>query len=161
MWISGPLTQLATAASTGLIATTISPALASLNKATSFKAVFDEWRLLKIRFKLIPSALANGVTKFYLDDADTTTPDRTYIDSVRAVTLSNNSSDPKSTRVLNYRAQDFSDLSWHTTYDQSSVADMALKIYTDNANYNSPTSTNLWSIAWEGYFEFRGVGANQ
>jgi hypothetical protein len=161
MWLQGPCALVATQASTGLLNTAyIAPSLAGLTNAASFKAVYDEWRMTKIKFHLVPATLANGATKFVCDDEDTTSPTRDWMNSRRGYFLTNNSSAYARPFTIDYRAEDFNDLSWNSTNTQPSVADMSLKMYTDAANFNSPTSTNLWLITWEGYFEFRGIGAN-
>ena len=161
MWLQGPTSLIASQASTGLISTYIAPALSQLNKASSIKAVYDEYRLLKVRFHVRPATLSPGTTKFVLDDADATTPDQTWADSVRGYMLSNNSSDPKSTRTFTYASQDFDDLAWQSTYSDATYTPCALKMFSSLAAYGTPTSTNIWVITWEGLFEFRGIGANQ
>jgi hypothetical protein len=116
--------------------------------------------MTKIRFHLLPTNLANGVTKFVMDDEDTTSPTANWMNSRRGSILSNNSSGYTRPVMIEYRSENFTDLEWNSTNTAATVANMALKMYTDNANYGSPTSTNLWYITWEGYFEFRGIGAN-
>lgn len=161
MWLQGPTSLVASQATTGLVSTYVAPALSQLNKASSIKAIFDEYRVLKIRFRVKPCTLANGSTKFVLDDADATVPDQTWADSVRGYMLSNNSSDPKSDRTFTYVSQDFDDLAWQSTYSDATYTPVALKMFSSLSSYGTPTSTNLWIVTWEALFEFRGIGANQ
>jgi hypothetical protein len=161
MWLQGPGALIATQPSTGLLYTAyIAPALSGLTNAASFKAVYDEWRCTKLKFHIVPTNLANGVTKFVVDDEDTTSPTANWMNSRRGTLLSNNSSGYVRPVTIDYRSENFTDLEWLSTNSSPSVANMSLKMYTDSANYGSPTSTNLFYITWEGYFEFRGIGAN-
>jgi len=161
MWLQGPTALVATQASTGLLASAyIAPSLAGLTNAASFKAIYDEYRIIELRFHLLPATLANGSTKFVVDDEDVTSPTRDWMNSRRGHVLSNNSSGYVRPVKVNYRSENIQDLEWLSTNTQPSVATMALKMYTDAANFNSPTSTNLWLISWEAYVEFRGIGAN-
>lgn len=162
VWLQGPTLLNATQASTALFNTSyVAPSLSALTNAASWKALFDEWRLLEIRFRVQPCTLANGITKFIVDDEDLTTENKSWNDSRRGIVLSNNSGNPKSTRVITYRSMDFDDLAWQSSYSSATYTPCALKMYTDATNYGSPTSTNLWLISWEGHFQFRGIGANQ
>ena len=161
MWLQGPGSLIATQPSTGLLYTAyIAPSLAGITNAASFKAIYDEWRITRIKFRLIPTNLANGCTKFVMDDEDLTSPTVAWMNSRIGTVLSNNSSGYGRPVTIEYRSQNFTDLEWNSTNTAPSVANMGLKMYTDLANYGSPTSTNLWYITWEAYFEFRGIGAN-
>lgn len=160
MTIQGPLTVVATQASTALLTLAyIAPSLSALTKLSSYAAVYDEWRLKRIKFHLVPCTLANGVTKFVMDDEDATSPTKSWMDSRRGVVLGNNSSDPKNHKTLVYRSEDLDDLEWQSCSTGSTYTPMALKMYTE-LSWGSPTSTNLWIVSWEGDFEFRGIGAS-
>ena len=160
-WLQGPGAMISTQAVTGLLSSAyIAPSLAGLTNAASWKALYDEWRVTKLKFHLLPVTLANGSTKFVMDDEDLTAPTVAWMNSRRGTLLSNNSSGYIHPVTIEYRSQNFTDLEWNSTNTAPSVANMGLKMYTDTANYGSPTSTNLWYITWEGYFEFRGIGAN-
>ncbi len=159
MWLQGPPTKLTSQSSTGLISAAITPSLNAVTNSSSFKTVYDEWRLTKIRFTCIPLGTNGGTTKFVLDDADATLPNSTYAGSRRGSLTTNNSSYKGSTLRLNYRSQDLSDLEWYGTASASTYTPVALKVYTDLSTYVTQPSTDLWLISWEGYFEFRGIGA--
>ena len=160
MWLQGPPTKLTTQSSTGLISSAVAPSLSALTNAASFKTVYDEWRLTRVRFKLFPLGANGGVTKFVMDDADATIPNTTYAYARRGFTYSNNSANHKSTPAITYRAEDLTDLEWYSTNSAAAYTPMALKVYTDLSNYVSQPSTDLWLIEWEGFFEFRGIGQN-
>lgn len=160
--LQGPSLLIATQASTALLATSyVAPTLSSLTQAAYWKALFDEYRILKIKFHVKPATLANGVTKFIMDDEDVTTENKSWNDQRLGFVLSNNSSNPQSCRTFTYVPKNFPDLEWNSTYSSATYTPMALKMYTDLTNYGSPTSTNLWLVSWEALFEFRGIGANQ
>ncbi len=159
--LQGPSQIVATQATTALLDTAyITPSLGGLSNASSWKGLFDEYRILGIKFIIEPVTLANGVTKFVMDDEDTTSPSSTWMNSRIGTILSNNSSVAKSHAVLKYRCQDVDDLQWKSTATEYSYTPMALKMYTSLSGYGSPTSTNLWWISWIIDLEFRGIGAN-
>jgi len=161
MWLNGPQTMVATQASTALFTGgVIQPSLGALTKTSSWKAVWEEYRLIALDFMVIPVTLANGATLFVLDDADATAPDSTWANSSQGLILSNNSSCFVKPRRLKYRSADVVDLQWRSTYSDYTYTPMALKMYTDAANWGSPTSTNLWIVRWRGLFQFRGAGVN-
>ncbi len=158
MWLQGPNTLITS--SGGAISTAVAPSLSVVTNAANFRAVYDEWRLTKIRFMVMPAGSAVGSTKFVVDDEDTTAPGYAWASSRVGTTLSNNNAGYIKSVVLNYRAEDLNDLGWHSSNTQASVADCALKVYTDATNYGSSLATAIWIVQWEGYFEFRGIGAN-
>jgi len=162
MWLEGPVTIVASQASTGLSDTAyIVPSLSQLANATSFKACFDEYRLTEVQYEIQATGLNNGVTKFVLDDADATVPTATWAKSRIGKLLSNNSCSPNSHAIMRFRSQDITDLQWYSTNSNPTYTPVALKIYTSAADYGTSTSVNLFVIKWKGKFEFRGLGANQ
>ena len=159
--LQGPSQIVATQAVTALLDTAyIAPSLNSLTSASSWKGLFDEYRILGIKFIIEPVTLANGVTKFVMDDEDTTSPSSSWMNSRIGTILCNNSSYSKSHAVLKYRCQDIDDLQWKSTASEATYTPMALKMYTSLSGYGSPTSTNLWWITYILDVEFRGIGAN-
>ncbi len=162
MWLEQPTTLLTTQATTGLMSTpTVTPTLSTFNMASSF-SMYDEYRFLEVRFHLVPNnGVTTGVTKFILDDEDNTTPTRTYVESRRGWLLSNNSSQKDSIKTLVWRAEALEDLEWYSVYSQASNFFVCLKNYTDAANYNAPSSSNLWACRVEVLVQFRGIGAGR
>lgn len=159
MWIQGPPTKITSQASTGLIAVNVNPSLSALTNASSFKTVYDEWRLTAINFKLTPLGANGGATKFILDDEDAVVPVLSFANARRGTLLSNNSANEKSTHVLSYRCEDIDDLKFISATNSSTYSPVSLKVYSDLSTYVSQPSTDMWLITWEGHFEFRGVGA--
>jgi len=159
--LQGPATLVSTQAVTGLLDTGyIAPSLSSLIKASSWKALYDEYRLLEIEFTIQAVGLNNGITKFVVDDEDTTSPTADWMNSRRGFYLSHNSSSTKSHAKILYRSEDIDDLTWNSTNSESTYTPMALKMYSSLSGYGSTTNSYTWLISWVGKFEFRGIGAN-
>lgn len=159
MWLQGPPTKLTSQSSTGLVSAAITPSLSALTLASNWKAIYDEWRLLRIRFTLIPLGANGGCTKFIMDDEDATIPNASFAAERRGLLATNNSANHTSPIVLNYQSQDVDDLKFVGTVTSPSYTPMALKVYTDLSTYVTQPSTDLWLVSWEGFFEFRGIGA--
>ena len=160
MWLQGPPTKLTSQSSTGLISAAVTPSLNSLNNASSWKTIYDEYRIMKIRFTCIPLGVNGGCTKFVLDDGDATLPNATFAQARRGYLVTNNSSFKGSTLKLNYKSEDLTDLEWLGTGTAPTYTPMALKVYTDLSTYVTQPSTDLWLISWECLFQFRGIGQN-
>jgi len=94
-----------------------------------------------------------------MDDEDATLPTVNYAAERRGTLKSNNSANEGSTFTLNYQSQDVDDLKFIGTVTTPTYTPMALKIYSDLSTYVTQPSTDLWLISWEGFFEFRGIGA--
>ena len=134
--------------------------LAGFINAASWKVLYDEWRVMKLKFHLLLVILANGSIKFVMDDEDLIAPTAAWMNLRCGTLLLNNFRGYIYFVTIEYRSQNFTDLEWNFINTVPSVVNMGLKMYMDIVNYGSPTSTNLWYIIWEGYFEFRGIGAN-
>lgn len=160
--LSGPGILISTQASTALLSQGyVTPSLSALNQATSWKGVYDEYRLVGVDYHIQAVGLNNGVTKFVVDDSEASTPSLSWIENRAGYLLSNNSCAGNSHKVIRYRAQDLSDLTWQGTYSAASYTPFALKMYTNATNMGTTPSVNLFYIWWVGHFEFRGIGANQ
>lgn len=160
--ISGPGILISTQSSTALLSQGyITPSLSALNSATSWKGIYDEFRLIGVEYHIKAVGLNNGVTKFVVDDSEASTPSLSWIENRVGHVLSNNSCNPDSHRVIRYRAQDLEDLKWQGTYSSSTYTPFALKMYTSATAMGTTPSVNLFYIWWVGIFQFRGIGANQ
>jgi hypothetical protein len=162
MKLSAPGILISTQASTALLSQGyVVPSLSALNQASSWKGVYDEFRLVGVDYHIQAAGLNNGVTKFVVDDSEASTPTLSWIENREGHVLSNNSCAGNSHKVIRYRAQDLTDLEWYGTYGSSTYTPFALKMYTNATNMGTTPSVNLFYIWWVGHFEFRGIGANQ
>lgn len=158
MVLQGPPTKVTSQASTGLIVVNVNPSLSALTNASSFKTVYDEWRLTAIEFQLTPLGANGGSTKFILDDEDAIVPTLAFANARRGTLLSNSNAS-KNYHRLSYRCEDIDDLKFISCTNSSTYSPVSLKIYSDLSTYVTQPSTDEWLITWEGHFEFRGVGA--
>lgn len=161
--LAGASTLLNTQSTTGLFNIGyLTPSLSTLKKVVNWKSVYDEWRLVGVDFHIAAIQQQNGVSHFVVDDEDNTMENADWFEARgdRRVLL-NNSASPLSSTVIKYRSQDLSDLTWKSTYSESTYTPCALKFYTSLTEYGTPASiTGLYYIYWVGHFEFRGIGAN-
>jgi len=160
--ISGPGILISTQAATALLSQGyITPSLSALNSATSWKGIYDEFRLVAVEYHIQAVGLNNGITKFVVDDSEASSPSLSWIENRMGHMVSNNSCAPNSHKVIKYRAQDLEDLKWQGTYSAATYTPFALKMYTNATNMGTTPSVNLFYIWWIGTFQFRGIGANQ
>lgn len=161
--LNGSSTLLSTQATTGLFTTSsLTPSLSALAKTSSWKAVFDEYRLVGVDFYIRAIQVSGGVANFLVDDEDATGENATWFESRpdRKLVV-NNSASPLGSTVIKWRSQDLEDMEWRSTYAEPTFAPCTLKFYTSLTEYGTPASvTGLYYINWIGHFEFRGIGAN-
>lgn len=160
--LSGPGVLISSQATTALLNQGyITPSLSGLNQASSWKGIYDEFRLIAVEYHIEAVGLNNGVTKFVVDDSEASTPSRSWIENRAGHVVSNNSCAANSHKVIKYRAQDLEDLKWQGTYSSATYTPFALKMYTDATYFGTTPSVNLFYVWWVGTFQFRGIGANQ
>ncbi len=161
--LNGSSSLLSTQATTGLFTTSsLSPSLSALIKTSSWKAVFDEYRLVGIDFYIRPIAVSNGVSNFLVDDEDATGENASWFESRpdRKLVV-NNSAASKAPTVIRWRSQDLEDMEWRSTATDAAFVPCVLKFYTSLTEYGTPASvTGLYYVNWVGHFQFRGIGAN-
>ncbi len=161
--LNGASSLLSTQATTGLFTTSsLTPSLSALAKASNWKAVFDEYRLVGVDFYIRAITSSNGISNFLVDDEDATGENATWFESRpdRSLVV-NNSASPQGHAVIKWRAQDNEDFEWRSTYAEPTFAPCTLKFYTSLTEYGTPASVSgIYSVNWIGHFEFRGVGAN-
>ncbi len=157
--LTGASTLLATSGG-GTIASAIqvNPSLIT-GFSSRFSQTFDEYRILSCEFKVQAVGGPGGITVFFYDEKSTSAPtlnnaqERTLLSM-----LPNNDANSRSYGTFTWRAKDLLDLNY--TSVSSSVTPVTFKVYTDAANYASPTSTNIWFIQPVLTVEFRGISSN-
>jgi hypothetical protein len=155
--LPGVLTTVSTTVTTGVIANVDTISIADISGFTTrFGSTFDEYRILGATFKIRPTGVNPGITRFWFDEKSSATP--TVDDSYERVglTLSNNSSDSRASTSMTWKARDLLDLQYTPIGTASTPA--YFKIYTDNASYASPaTVLPLWFRQVDLLVEFRGL----
>jgi hypothetical protein len=144
---------------TGLSAT-LSCKLSDTPNSANFCAVYDEYRILKIKFfitALNPAMV--GSTKVYIDENDATVPNSASAAARVGALLPNASANPKSYRVMTWSAKDYTDLSYTST-GSPSFSPCFLKLFTNSTEYGTPNSGgDAFEVMYTMTVQFRGVGA--
>lgn len=164
--LRGNVTVLTTAAVTGVIAQILDNNVVSQvgGWATRFGSTFDEYRVESVTWELISIALNVGMTQFFVSETNLGTPTLTEAQQREALTLKNNiqptvlypaSGTRSFMPTIKWMNRDFEDQSWLPIGTATTTG--YLSIYTDNANYASPTSSALWIIKPSFNVSFRGL----
>lgn len=128
--------------------------------ATRFGNTFDEYRILGADIKVTCTASSTGISKFWFDEKSPNTPTVNESQERTVVALPNNSSNSKACRTFRWRARDLLDLQF-SPIGALTVNPVTFKIYTNNANYGSPTTvTSLWVVESVLIVEFRGINSS-
>jgi len=138
---------LTTTATTGLIANTFGVTKdAIVNFTTRYGDLWSEYAIVGATIEITPlQQVASGISAFFFDDFNTSVP--TLNESMGRIVrkLSNSASNPKSTTSMTWSAKSLMDLTFQPT--TTGYTAVNFKVYTDNANYGSPTTaTQLWLI---------------
>ncbi len=132
--------------------------LSAIPNYTYLQSLWEEYRILRCRWEITPAdPTGTGVTKFYVDESDTTTPTLGTAGSKLGIMVPNTSCAAKR-YVVNWAAQDLKDLQWTPTTSTTTFA--TLKSYTDGNYGCSTTSTTLWLVQLFVEVELRGQGGN-
>ena len=107
---------------------------------------------------------ASGLTKFYLDENDSTVPTATSAAAHLGTLAPNAAENPKSDFMISWRAEDVTDAVWYSCASSASYVPLSLKLYTSSAAYGSSVGVSgaetKWFVQPIITFEFRGVGGN-
>lgn len=124
--------------------------------ATRFGSTFDEYRILKARFRITPVSPSTGVSKMWFDEKSSAAPTVNESNERTALALPNTNANSKSKQSMIWVARDLLDLEYLPIGTVSVVA--YHKIYTDTGNWAAPTAvTPLWIIEPIITVEFRGI----
>jgi hypothetical protein len=144
---------------TGLAATA-SPKLSDTPNSANFCAVYDEYRILKIKFTvqaINPTMI--GATKIYVDENDSTVPNSASAAARVGALVPNCSANPKSVHTFVWQAKDYTDLAYTST-GSPSFSPCFLKFFTNNTEYGTVNSAgDAFDLMYEMTVQFRGVGA--
>lgn len=117
--------------------------------------MFDEARIIKATFELIPLGINTGVTAFFFSEVNLGTPTLLEAEERNARLLKNNEQSLRNVK-MSWTNSDFTDASWTTS--TSSPASAYFCFYTDNANYGSPaTVTSIFIVRAVLQIQFRGM----
>lgn len=122
----------------------------------SFYGVFQEYRILNATFEITALGHNPGVSVFAVREVEFTTPTYDTITSSTNWVVPNSSSNPRSHKVIRWRAIDLEDLEYYDV--RNDVGVMALNWYTNTTTFNAPASQPLFMIRTKINVEFRGIG---
>lgn len=150
-------TLYSTTVTTGLIAAVIPLDPTSINSfAGRFESTFDEMRLLRAVVRIRPLTISSGVTKFWFDEKDSSTP--TNLQALERYTkdLPNTNANAKAVTTMVWTARDLLDLEFIPI--ATSRPPVYFKLYTDVTAFGAPaTVVQLWLIEPMLTIEFRGL----
>ncbi len=131
--------------------------------ASRFASLFDEYRILKVRFVIVPlyAGTTPGATVFAIDENDATATGSVSAayEKIGAKLVTNAAQAYKSGKfTMTWAAHDTADLQFLST-TSTSVLSCALKIVTDTTLLGSPSAQDLWVVAPVALMEFRGFTA--
>ncbi len=142
----------------GGIATVISAAASNIvNWSTRFATLFDEYRFLKVVWKVTPVQNQIGVTYFYVDENDSSVPTLTEARNHRHVILSNsNTASSRMPYLFKWRSADLADLGFTGT-GTTSTTPAVLKIYTDATLGTAAAINTMWLVDVVFTVQLRGI----
>lgn len=122
-----------------------------------FGTTFQEYRIRGVTFDINALDVCDGVTMFSISEDNFAVPSYDTITSATNWLVPNSSNNPKSHRVIRWKAIDLGNLDYLAIDNFESVA--SLVWYTDAATFNSPVDTKLFVIRPMAVIEFRGIGS--
>jgi len=143
---------------TGLLATSysINPPGAITGWSARFASTFDEWRLERMSFEIIPVGLNVGVTAFFFSE-NSISVTLTEANERPASWIKNNEQKPKNL-IMKWVNQDYTDASFRNVTTNFNLA--YFYAYTDASNLGSPiVATNLFIIRPIYTIQFRGIAS--
>ncbi len=130
---------------------------AILNFSTRFGAMFDEFRIVSARMRIICTIATTGLSAWWFDENDGNTPTLAMAGTHNTVTIPMNSSNPKSDRVLVWNNHDLAEQGWNPVGNTVNYA--WLKGFADVANYgaSSGNTSVTFVISPEFVVQCRGI----
>lgn len=125
--------------------------------ASRFENCFDEYRILKCRFDVIPlSANGNGVSNFWFDEKNSSAPTSNETTERIVRRVPNTSNDARSQFSMLWVAKDLLDLQY--TQISVDVISAYFKVYTNNALWGTPAvAASYFTIQPVFFVEMRGL----
>lgn len=154
-WVKAPSVLVAAAA--GTITYVQTPTLSSLSNVAGFQALYDEYRITKINWLVQASGANSGSTLIYVDDEDINNPTSTTADRKGVIVMPNNNSNPSSTRIIRWKAQNLFDLEFVSTNTAATALWASIKMYTTTIGYGSGSST-AFLVSPMVYLQAKGKG---
>ncbi len=144
-----------------------------IDDVNRYRDIFDEFRLIKVVAELRPvaSTATSGLTNFWIDENDVSSPSLEESQRKIGILLSNNGQTQSisrgSTRRLTpdqlgvqrivWTARDLNDLIFDQTVNISTRTPACLKAFTDNSNYGTPAVAQpLFLVRFHFTYQFRG-----
>jgi len=125
---------------------------------TTLYGTFQEYRILNVSFDVVALGDNSGVTLFAMREEEFTVPSYDTITAATNWIVPNSSNNPRSRRVIRWRAIDLQDLEYHDTRNDVPVA--ALQWFTNTTTFNAPATKPLFMIRSTCRIEFRGIGTS-
>jgi len=164
--IPGEPVALVTTVTSGLIAfvDVFDPTTDVEDWSTRFVNTFEEYRLLGVNVRLVPAGGGTGagqspvgVSKVWFDEKYSSAPVLSESLAKTTYTLSNAASHQQRSN-FSWRANDIADEGFLALITAPTSKTAYFKLYTNNANYNSPVvATTLWIYQAFYVLEFRGI----
>ncbi len=150
-----PFTVVTTVTTGQIAAFLLVQASAIQNFATRFGSLFEEYRIVKVRFWFKTFSSSNpGLLTHWIDEKDQTAPIASEAKQKSALQFS--AADP-SPHVLTWTARDPLDLQY-TDIGTTTVTPVTYKLFTNNADFgSSPVSTPYGTISSQIWVQFRGL----
>lgn len=124
----------------------------------AFYGTFQEYRILNVAFDIVALGDNPGVTLFAMREEELTVPSYDTITASTNWIVPNSSNNPRSRKVIRWRAIDLQDLEYYDTRNDVPVA--ALQWFTNTTTFNAPVSKPLFMIRSQIRIEFRGIGTS-
>lgn len=121
-----------------------------------FGSTFQEYRIRGVTFDINAVDDMDGLTMFSISEDDFGQPTYNSMFSATNWLVPNNSSNPRSRKVVRWKAIDLDNLQYLSITTASSVA--SLNWFTDNTTFNTPFGLRMFLIRPVAQIEFRGIG---
>lgn len=122
-----------------------------------YDSVFQEYRIRRVRFDIVPVTSSAGATLFRFDEVSAATPALPDMESSTSVLKSNHQANPKSCFSMAWTPRNLLDLEFISIQGDVNVCNF--KIYCDSANLAGPPGAiPLWLLRPFVTVEFRGIG---
>jgi len=121
-----------------------------------FGSTFQEFRIRGVTFDITSLRDSSGVTMFSMTEDNFATPSFTVMTSMTNWLVPNSSDNPRSHKVIRWKAIDLSNLEFEPIDHVGPVA--ALNFFTNLTTFNAPTEEKLFLVRPTMVVEFRGIG---
>lgn len=123
---------------------------------TKFGNTFQEYRIRGVTFDINALAPVSGITMFSIQEDNFAVPSYDSMTSATNWIVPNSSDNPRSRKVIRWKAIDLENLEYKAI--DSSPSQAALTWFTNSVTFNSPASEPIFVVRATALVEFRGIG---